>query len=122
MFIVSVSLMNGPKATIDKNGLSPVYLNCLNGQLPERARVLSGTVALNSGLEPGKSYLIQVEHTGVSEFGETYRHTTIMGISNPLDMIRAVNETRGLAKVVENIQAAKTPAVEFQQEPITSKK
>lgn len=79
-FVVSVNPFNGGKkgaATPDVNGLFPVILTGRNGDLPERARVLSGTVAKNAGIEAGTIYLLSIDDLGEGEYGTIYRHQVI---------------------------------------------
>ena len=68
MFTVSVANYSGSKtkpATADSNGLMPVILPSIEGgQLPETARVVTGTVAQRAGLVAGKSYQISVSNGG----------------------------------------------------------
>lgn len=68
IFTVSVAQFNGSvvkPAKPDTNQLMPVVLPSIDGnQLPENARVISGTVAQRSGLEVGKSYQISVTNAG----------------------------------------------------------
>jgi len=83
-FVVTVKQFNGSPerpAQADKNGNFPVYLESHNGQLPERARVLAGTVAHRAGMEINKIYLVSVVETGEGEYGKTYRHSIIGEIS-----------------------------------------
>jgi hypothetical protein len=84
--VINVSpFMNGSK--LDKNGKPAVYLNYVSGtQLPQRARVLSGTIAESIGLATGNAYLIKCEITGEGEFGETFKHTKISDL-HASDMI-----------------------------------
>jgi hypothetical protein len=55
--IVSASLMQ--ERSPDRRGNFPIYLTSVAGRIPNR-NVLAGTVAQNSGFEPGSSYLAQV--------------------------------------------------------------
>jgi hypothetical protein len=75
MFICSVKSFS--QGNPDVNGKLPVYLQCENGILPERARVLSGTIADSLDLQVGTMYAINVTHTGQGEYGPTYKHSVI---------------------------------------------
>lgn len=55
--IVNPATFNGKE---DVNGRMPVMLNPVFGTVPYR-RIINGTIAHNSGLEVGKTYLVQIE-------------------------------------------------------------
>jgi hypothetical protein len=55
--IVNPATFNGKE---DVNGRMPVMLNPVFGLVPYR-RIINGTIAHNSGLEVGKTYLVQIE-------------------------------------------------------------
>lgn len=79
-FVVKVSnFMNGTR--LDKNGNAAVYLESQNGPLPERARVLSGTIAKQKGLEVGNLYILKVTDLGEGEYGTNYQHDNIGQVS-----------------------------------------
>lgn len=83
-FLVTVRQFTGGAkgpAKPDVNGFMPILLESQNGELPERARVLAGTIAKNAGLEVGNLYLVRVEETGTSELGPTFRHSVIAKVS-----------------------------------------
>ena len=67
------------EVTPDKNNNNPVYLTYISGSsIPQRARVLSGTIAKNLGLEVGKSYLVDTQETGEDpEYGTQYSTTVV---------------------------------------------
>lgn len=56
--IVTVSTYNGGNE--DTNGYMPVILNPVFGTMPYN-RILNGTIAQNSELETGKTYLVAVD-------------------------------------------------------------
>ena len=93
----------------DKKGKMPVYLDCANGELPQRARVLAGTIAENLGLEVGKIYAITVTHTGESEYGPTYRHSNFGVISTVeyLGMMKSLPK----AELLTDIKTPVNPVV-----------
>jgi hypothetical protein len=73
----------GGEVNADKNGKNPVYLTYIKGDaIPDRARVLSGTIAENLGLEVGKTYLINTTE-GVEDavYGKQYTHTVVTEMS-----------------------------------------
>ena len=92
-------------ATADKNGNMPVYFEIFNkGTLPERARVISGTVAERAGLEVGKVYLLKVEKTGHDEkYGDQFRHS----VAGEVDAVKLAISIREFPAgyVVDNIPA-----------------
>lgn len=89
LVIVSVSKFQGENAQADKNGLDSVYLTPIAGKAPNR-NVLAGTVAMNTGLEVGKSYL--TKYTRIDddpEYGPQYSWTKVSEVSDPLQIIQA---------------------------------
>lgn len=80
-FVIKVVEFNGPNAKADKNGNTPVYLESLNGTLPERARVLAGTIAKQRGFEVGNIYSVIVTDMGQGDYGTIYQHKNIGQIS-----------------------------------------
>lgn len=87
--IVAVSTFQGKEAQADSRGLMPVYLTPVCGNVPNR-NVLTGTVANNSGLQEGKSYL--VKWTRLEDdptYGPQYSWTKVNEITNPMDIIDA---------------------------------
>lgn len=92
LVIVAISAFNGEDAREDSNGLMPVYLTPIAGKSPNR-NVIAGTVAKNSGLEVGKSYL--VKWTRLEDdptYGPQFSWTKVAEISNPMDIIKAEQE------------------------------
>lgn len=65
MIVATVTAFSGTTDT-DKNGKSPVMLQCIAGRMPNR-NVLSGTVAERSGFVVGNTYLVQVRESGYDE-------------------------------------------------------
>lgn len=59
-FVAKVEMLKSEKATSDKNGLMPVILIGIAGEIPSRT-VISGTYASNMNLEAGNVYLFQAE-------------------------------------------------------------
>lgn len=108
--LVSIAAFNGSSenpAKADKNGKMPIYLNTLTGSLPERARVLSGSVAENQGFTVGSVGMIKVERIEDSqEYGEQYRHSLIQKSASLSDTLQAT----GLLSVV-NTQVVEKEAV-----------
>ena len=87
--IVAVSNYKGENAKEDSNGLMPVYLNPICGNIPDR-NVLSGTVARNAGFEEGKAYLAKwTRLEDDAEYGVQYGWTKVNEITDPLAIINA---------------------------------
>ena len=90
--IVVASTFQGENAKPDLNGLDPVYLTPIAGKCPNR-NVLAGTVAKNSKLEAGKTYMVKWTRTEDDpEYGAQYNWTNLGEISNPLDVINAAEK------------------------------
>lgn len=93
--VAAVNTFN--KGNADVNGLMPVILVPVAGQLPNR-NVLSGTVAANMGIEPGKTYLFQVrEGEADPEYGRRFVFTKLQEMS-ALEILDA-SAKLGLGKI-----------------------
>ena len=57
-FLAKVEMLKSERASEDKNGLMPVILLGIAGEIPSRS-VISGTYAQNMGIIPGCVYLFQ---------------------------------------------------------------
>lgn len=92
-FVVKVNQFQGSAdrpATTDKNGFAPVILSSHNGTLPERSRVISGTVAQRAGLQVGKNYAVKVTETHVDPvYGPQYQ-IDVVGEVTTLELITNV--------------------------------
>ncbi len=112
-FVLKVNAFQGSNArpaTADKNGLMPVFLESLNGEIPERARVISGTVAERAGFQVGKVYLTKVTFTGTdAQYGDRYAHSTVGEIA-VLDI--ALNLAKFPRGIVQVAQVAEEVAAE----------
>ena len=107
LVVVAVSLFQGEGAKPDSNGFDPVYLTPIAGMSPNR-NVIAGTVAQNSGLEIGKSYLCKwTKLEDDPEYGPQYGWTKVSEISNPLDIINAEKEL-GAGKIFDVESKAST--------------
>ncbi len=81
MAVNTVSTFNGKEAEADRNGLMPVYLTPVAGFIPNR-NVIAGTVAKNSGLEDGKTYLAKWTRVEDDpEYGPQFNFTKISEMS-----------------------------------------
>jgi hypothetical protein len=91
MIVASITNFSGT-TTPDKNGETPMMLQCIAGQMPNR-NVLSGTVGRRAGFEVGKTYLVNVRETGYDDiFGPDYTFVKVMELTNGLDIVRAAKE------------------------------
>ena len=72
LVIATVNPFN--QGELDKNGNAPVILNVLAGKAPNRM-VLSGTIALNMGIEVGETYLFNVREVESNEYGRQFTWT-----------------------------------------------
>ncbi|HBR12676.1 MAG TPA: hypothetical protein DD740_10885 [Chryseobacterium sp.] len=59
-FVAKVEMLKSEKATTDKNGLMPIILIGIAGEIPNKT-VISGTYAANMDLEVGNVYLFQAD-------------------------------------------------------------
>lgn len=101
VFLVSVLPFAGSNenpARADRNGKLPVYLNTISGDaLPQQARVLSGSVAENQGLNVGISAAISVTRLeDHPEYGEQYRHVLVQKSNGLTDTLSAAQMMGGI--------------------------
>lgn len=91
MIVAAVTNFSGT-TTPDKNGETPIMLQCIAGTMPNR-NVLSGTVGRRTGLEVGRTYLINVRETGYDDvFGQDFTFVKVMELVSGLDIVRAAKE------------------------------
>lgn len=78
---------------LDKNGLAPIVLTAICGQLPNRgANVLSGTVAQSAGIEHGKTYAVQITETAYDcQYGRRFNVQKLQELSF-VDLLLAKKE------------------------------
>lgn len=86
--LVSVNPFN--QGTLDKNGKSPVILNVVAGQAPNRL-VLAGTVAENSGFQVGHVYYANCREIEANEYGRQFRWTVIQESKSVVDTANLSN-------------------------------
>jgi hypothetical protein len=114
--VAAVNTFN--KGNADVNGLMPVILVPVAGQLPNR-NVLSGTVAANMGIEPGKTYLFQVrEGEADPEYGRRFVFTKLQEMS-ALEILDA-SAKLGLGKIF-SVDEPETPEGEEPTEKAQTK-
>lgn len=84
-YIIKVNQFQGSvnrPAVADKNGFAPVILSAHNGTLPEKARVISGTVAQRAGMQVGHNYAVKVSLVKIDDqYGEQYQYEVIGELS-----------------------------------------
>lgn len=91
MIVVSVTPFSGT-STPDKNNKFPVMLQCIAGKMPNR-NVLSGTVAERTGIEIGRTYLMQVREVGTDKlFGQDFNFVKIRELMTGEDIARTAKE------------------------------
>lgn len=96
-FVAICSPFNGKGVTADKNGKLPVVLQPISGTSPRGLNVLSGTVAENSGFEPGKTYgVIATERPADEEYGRQFSFTKVGEVS----AIEAMSQPLGAVKLL----------------------
>ncbi len=95
-FLAKVELLKSEKASEDKNGLYPVILLGIAGEIPSRS-VISGTFAVNMGIQPGEVYLFQASE---QEEDVIYgRKFSFMPISKSLSAVEVLQAKQYLGKL-----------------------
>lgn len=98
MIVVTVTEFSGT-TTPDKNGESPIMLQCIAGEMPNR-NVLSGTVGRRAGFEVGKTYLVNVRENGFDDlFGSDFTFIKVKELETGLDVARTAKEI-GNAQII----------------------
>lgn len=95
-FLAKVELLKSEKASEDKNGLYPVILLGIAGEIPSRS-VISGTFAQNMGIQPGEVYLFQA--TEQDEDIIYGRKFSFMPISKSLSAVEVLQARQFLGKL-----------------------
>ena len=95
-FLAKVEMLKSEKASEDKNGLLPVILLGIAGEIPSRS-VISGTFAVNMGIEPGNVYLFQA--TEQEEDVIYGRKFSFMPISQSLSAVEVLQAKQYLGKL-----------------------
>lgn len=90
-FVAKVEMLKSEKATPDKNGLMPVILIGIAGEIPSRT-VISGTYASNMNLESGSVYLFQAEEQEEDVmYGRQFNFRTISKELSAVETLQASN-------------------------------
>jgi len=88
-FLAKVEMLKSEKAASDKNGLMPVILIGIAGEIPSRT-VISGTYASNMNLEAGSVYLFQGEELEEDPmFGRQFSFRTISKELSAIETLQA---------------------------------
>lgn len=111
MAIVSISAFTGENATRDKNGKMPVVLTPLCGVIPSK-RILSGTIAENMGLIPGKPVMVSFsEGEEDATYGRQFTWASA-GVVTPMEILQA-KQLLGEGRVESVLTQAEIDAVEL---------
>lgn len=95
-FLAKVEMLKSEKASEDKNGLYPVILLGIAGEIPSRS-VISGTFATNMAIQPGEVYLFQA--TEQEEDVIYGRKFNFMPISKSLSAVEVLQAKQYLGKL-----------------------
>lgn len=95
-FVAKVEVLKSERATEDKNGLKPVILIGIAGEIPSRT-VISGTVAQRMGIYEGDVYLFQAEE--LDEDIMYGRQFSFMAISKQLSAIETLQASDYVGKL-----------------------
>lgn len=113
-FVAKVELLKSKRATEDINGLLPVILLGIGGEMPSR-NVISGTVADNMDLTPGGVYLFNAKEGDKDpEFGRRFTFMRLSQALNPIEILQACDYVGDL-KVVD-VESGFTPQEELEAE------
>ncbi|MCQ4140421.1 hypothetical protein [Chryseobacterium sp. EO14] len=86
-FVAKVEMLKSEKANEDKNGLMPVILIGIAGEIPNKT-VISGTVAQRMGIYEGCVYLFQADE--IDEDPLYGKQFSFMAISKELSAIETL--------------------------------
>jgi hypothetical protein len=104
-FVAKVEMLKSERATEDKNGLMPVILIGIAGEIPSRS-VISGTIARRMNIQEGYVYLFQAEE--LEEDVMYGRQFNFMAISKELSAIETLQASEFVGKLrivnVENTE------------------
>ncbi|AZA81419.1 hypothetical protein C1637_02260 [Chryseobacterium lactis] len=95
-FVAKVEMLKSERANEDKNGLMPVILIGIAGEIPSKT-VISGTVAQRMGIYEGSIYLFQANEI---ESDPLYgRQFNFMAISKELSAIETLQASDFVGKL-----------------------
>lgn len=102
--IIKVSEFRGANARADKNGLAPMFLSPLAGKIPNRAMILSGTMAQRDGIFENDTIMVQFTETEAdAKYGRQFTVTNL-GIVTRLEYITLKKEL-GAPEVIDVTKA-----------------
>lgn len=113
------TLKSGHIVKEDKNGNAPFILTVLAGKAPNR-NIIAGTVGNSLGLEPKKTYALQVREVDANDHGRQFVYEGVQELT-VMERIQGVSML-GNAKIVnvdatvENTEAATTKEAMFNEE------
>lgn len=110
--IVNVNAYTGSTtkpAQADRNGKMPVIMTPFKGSVPNRAMVITGTVAERAGIETGNSYLVQFREIESNEYGRQFRHTNL-GKIDAIDLATRDFSALGEANIIDVSKSAEAKA------------
>ena len=112
-FVAKVELLKSKRATEDINGLMPVILLGIGGEMPSR-NVISGTVAESMDLVPGSVYLFNAkEQDSDPEYGRRFRFMTLSQELGPVETLQACQFVGDL-KIVD-VESDLVPEEDFDE-------
>lgn len=112
-FVAKVELLKSQRATEDINGLMPVILLGIGGEMPSR-NVISGTVADSMNLEPGAVYLFNAkEQDSDPVYGRRFRFMTLSQELGPVETLQACQFVGDL-KIVD-VESPMVPEEDFDE-------
>jgi len=98
-FVAKVEPLRSERASEDKNGLLPIILIGIAGEIPNKT-VISGTVAQRMEIFEGGVYLFQANELDEDpEYGRQFQFMKISRELNPIETLQA-NDYVGKLKIV----------------------
>ena len=118
-FVAKVDLLKSKHATEDKNGLMPVILLGIAGEMPSKS-VLNGTVAENMDLSIGGVYLFNAkEQDSDPEYGRSFTFMRLSYALGAIELLQA-SDFVGALKIVD-VESQETLSIEEFEEALASK-
>lgn len=102
-FVQPSAFTRNGMAVLDKNEKQAVYLNAVVGTVPERGRVVSGTIAENLGIVPGEFYCVVLK-PGEYQGAVTYTPVSAkkMTMADIIELSNSVNTQNVVNELVKN--------------------
>lgn len=118
-FVAKVDLLKSKHATEDKNGLMPVILLGIAGEMPGK-NVLSGTIAENMDLSIGGVYLFNAKEQDYDlQYGRNFTFMKLSNALGPIELLQA-SDFVGNLKIVD-VESAETSSIEEFAEELATK-